>query len=244
MRWSVVSRPWGCPLNNRRCASPASREGYVSLLAMSFAFGLAVFGTALAVGLRAHLSAAVSEERAIRSRIALESAAAAVLGELASGRPTPATVQRTIDGQTITLELSRPGAKLDLVGDGEAILLGTLARQGLEGVPATSWRGARNLTEMSSRLGLSAAGEDCLRRRFTYGRAPALMDDARSPDPFPVQAGAGEQADIRASLSGARGDDVLWLRARFTGGETGWKVHDYRRLRGAATCEPSTSRSR
>lgn len=204
---------------------------------MSFAFGLAVFGTALAVGLRAYLFAAVSEEQEIRSRIALESAAAAVLGEMASGQPSSTPVQRTIGNRSITLELSRPGAKLDLGTDGDVVLLDALARQGLGGAQGTSWRGIRTLTEMSSRLGLDAAEEDCLRRRFTYGRAPAPIEVGTPSETLDLPAGAGEQVDVRASLSGARGDDVLWLRARFTGGETGWKVHDYRRLRGRATCE-------
>lgn len=209
---------------------------------MSFAFGLAVFGTALAVGLRAYISAAVSEEQTIRTRIVLESAAAAVLGEMASGRSSPATVQRTIGNRSITLELSRPGAKFDFVGDGEPVLIAALTRQGFGGVRETSWRGARTLTEMSARLRLDAAGEDCLRRRFTYGRAPAPIEVGTPSEVLDLRAGAGEQVDIRSSVAGSRGDDVLWLRARFTGGETGWKVHDYRRLRGRATCERSTLR--
>jgi hypothetical protein len=207
---------------------------------MSFAFGLAVFGTALAVGLRAYISAAVSEEQTIRTRIALESAVAAVLGEMASGRSSPVTVQRAIGNRSITLELSRPGVKFDFVGDGEPVLIAALTRQGFGGARETSWRGARTLTEMSSRLRLDAAGEDCLRRRFTYGRAPAPIEGGTPP--ATLQAGVGEQVDIRSSVTGAQGDDVLWLRARFTGGETGWKVHDYRRLRGRATCERSTLR--
>jgi hypothetical protein len=170
---------------------------------MSFAFGLAVFGTALAVGMRAYLAAAVLEEQTIRNRMALESAAAAVLGELASGQSTQTTGPRTIGNRSIFLTLSRPGTKLDLAGDEPAALLEALIRQGL-GRPehGVAWRDARSLAEMSARLRLSTA--------------------------------------IRASLIGAQGDEVLWMRARFTGGRTGWKVHDYRRLRGAATCETAT----
>lgn len=204
---------------------------------MSFAFGLAVFGTALAVGLRAYVFAAVAEEQTIRTRIALESAAAAVLGEMASGRSSATTAQRTVGNRSITLELSRPGAKFDLVADGESVLSDALARYGFGGAREISWREVRTLTEMSSRLRLDAAGEDCLRRRFTYGRAPAPIEVGTPSEVLNLQAGAGEQLDIRSSASGARGDDVLWLRVRFTGGETGWKVHDYRRLRGTATCE-------
>jgi hypothetical protein len=237
MRWWAASGPWDCPLNSRTRASLACREGYVSLLAMSFAFGLAVFGTALAVGLRAYLAAAVSEEQTIRNRIRLESAAAAVLGELADGQSTPTTGQRTIGDRTISLALSRPGTKLDLAGDEPAALLEALIRQGLGPEQGAAWRDARSLAEMSARLSLSTAEEDCLRRRFTYGRAPALIDEGAPPTP---QAGAGEQVDLRASLVGPQGDEVLWVRARFTGGRTGWKVHDYRRLRGAATCKTVT----
>jgi hypothetical protein len=238
MRWWAASRPWDYPLNSPPRASPVCREGYVSLLAMSFAFGLAVFGTALAVGMRAYLAAAVLEEQTIRNRMALESAAAAVLGELASGQSTQTTGPRTIGNRSIFLTLSRPGTKLDLAGDEPAALLEALIRQGL-GRPehGVAWRDARSLAEMSARLRLSTAEEDCLRRRFTYGRAPALIDEGA---PLTPQAGAGEQLDIRASLIGAQGDEVLWMRARFTGGRTGWKVHDYRRLRGAATCETAT----
>jgi hypothetical protein len=210
---------------------------------MSFAFGLVVFGTALAVGLRAYLAAAVSEEQDIRNRIALESAAAGVLGEIASGASSPLTGQRMIGTRNVTVELSRTAAKLDLVADDERLLERALADLGLLRAATGSWRGARSLTELSARLKLDAAGEDCLRRGFTYGRAPApLYREAQTESPS-GQAVAGDQWDVRASLVGRSGGDLLWVRARLTGGATGWALHDYRRLHGRASArQPGNGR--
>ena len=227
-------------MNRRRRPEANPREGYVSLLAMSFAFGLVVFGTALAVGLRAYLAAAVSEEQGIRTRIVLESTSAAVLGEIAGGRPSPRIVQRSIGSRQVTIELSRTDAKFDVLTDEEALVVDALSDQGFGRVSAESWRGTQGLTDLSSRLRLDAAREDCLRRGFTYGRAPAPLNREATSANRTVQAGAGDQWDVRASLTGRSGDDVLWVRARFTGGETGWALHDYRRLRGKATCGPSS----
>ncbi len=230
-----------CRLKTPRVLKDSAREGYVSLLAMSFAFGLAIFGTALAVALRAYLAATGAEEQTIRTRIALESASAAVLGEMVAGQPSAPIGLRQIGTRSLTVTLSRPDAKLDFEGDGSTALSEALARQGLAAAGDGSWRGARNLAEVSARLGLSAAEEDCLRRAFTFGRSPApLSPEAGSADP-PLRLGAGDQLDLRASVSGARvRDEVLWLRVRFTGGETGWKVHDYRRLRGQVACRSRT----
>ena len=235
MRWSDVSRPWGCPLNNRRCANPASREGYVSLLAMSLAFGLAVFGTALAVGLRAYLSASVAQERDIRTRIVLESAAAELLGQMAAGRTVPAS-QTVLGGRVVVLEVSQPMEKLDFIGDGDDVLVPALTEMGVGQFDRAILGRAADLTAVSQGLRLSAEKEDCLRRAFTYGRAPAPMETATTGVAAPGLA-AGDQVDIRVSLRDRNTDRVLWIRARFSGRESGWALHDYRLIRGVASCK-------
>lgn len=215
------------------------REGYVSILAISFALGLALLGSAIAVGLSHYLGAAVGRERAILDRITLESAAAAELGRLSRGVPHPAAPherEMALNGRSVTVALSMPAGKHDLAGDARAVLAARLdeARlpNGLAERPAT---GADGLALRASRLGLAPAEEDRMRRLFTLGRAPGLLDPlAGEGADMEVERilGAGDQVDVRVAFRALGGEHVLWLRARHLGEESGaWALHDHRRLR-------------
>lgn len=199
---------------------------------MSFALGLAIFGGALAVGLRAYLSASVDQTREIRTRIALESAAATVLGELAAGGRLAAEVETDLSGRGQQVLVTPPGLKVDLASDMSEAVAQAAREAGLDIDPTFS-AAAGGLARVSAHHRLSATQEDCLRRVFTYGRGgvPRLQ----AGDVTDAQIRAGDQIDLRVHANGEPGD-VLWLRARFTGAETGWRVHDYRRLLGVEAC--------
>ncbi|MDI6623496.1 MAG: hypothetical protein QME55_02090 [Brevundimonas sp.] len=199
---------------------------------MSFALGLAIFGGALAVGLRTYLAASVDQTREIRTRIALESAAATVLGELAAGGRLAAEAERILSGDGQQVLVMLPGMKVDLASDPpDAVAEGT-REVGLDIDPIFS-AAAGGLALVSAHHRLSATQEDCLRRVFTYGRGGApRLEVGGLEDP---EVRAGDQVDLRVYAKGELGH-VLWLRARFTGGETGWRIHDYRRLNGVETC--------
>ncbi len=213
----------------------------MSLLAMSFAFGLAVFGTALSVALRAYLVASAAEQRDILDRITLESSANDVLGRFAAGevhsiKPTnPADVR--LNQRRVAVELSLPEGKLDLRGDPDLLVRSALQRGGLaktgKEVPAPAR--FETVEALSRSWRLSAGEEDCLRRLVTLGRAPeAFRTEAASGDGKGLMRSiaAGDQVDVRVSLSARSGVSVLWLRARFTGAiSRPWRVHDYRRLK-------------
>jgi hypothetical protein len=207
---------------------------------MSFAFGLAVFGTALAIGLRAYLVASATQQRDILDRISLESAANDVLGRLAAGevhsiKPSrPADVE--LNQRSAAIELSLPEGKHDLQGDADRTVLAALQRHGLavlnerRAAPSSF----ESLLDMSRTWRLSAGQEDCLRRVETVGRAPEEFRPAAAPgdgEGLTRTVTAGDQVDVRVSLSAPRATSVLWVRARFTGAADGpWRVHDYRRL--------------
>lgn len=234
MRWWPASEPWGYPLNR---PTLRRRSGYVSLLAVSFAFGLATLGTAVAVSVRAYISASTGQEREILDRIALETGAFETLGHLAAGASVPATQTRTVNGRPVTLALSLPGTKLDLGADPAVILTealeqaGVLAKGGELPKPHPA-----DLAAFSQAMGLNADGEDCLRQGFTYGRAPAVRTIGSNLEEPVLGVRAGEQVDVRAQIDRGALQKVLWLRARFSGGESGWALHDYRRLQGHFGC--------
>lgn len=219
---------------------------------MSFAFGLAVFGTALAVALRAYLVASSAEQRDILDRITLESAANEVLGRLAVGqshsiKPSSlAPIER--NQRWVAVELSLPEGKHDLQGDPDRVVLEALQRRGLttdreDKAAPTSFE---TLEAMSRGWRLSAGEEDCLRRLVTVGRAPEAFRLEAAPgegEGLTRSITAGDQVDVRASLTVPSGVKVLWIRARFTGAaDRPWRVHDYRRLKlesTQASCEPA-----
>lgn len=222
----------------------------MSLLAMSFAFGLAVFGTALAVGLRAYLVASATEQRDILDRMTLESAAHETLGRLAAGqshsiKPT-SLAEIGLNQRRVAVEMSLPEGKLDLQGDPEPVLRATLQQRGLttarEDKPAPS--SFASLAAMSRGWSLSASEEDCLRRLVTVGRTPeAFRPEAASGarEGLTRSVAAGDQVDVRVSLAARSGVKVIWVRARFTGAtERPWQVHDYRRLQVRASPTPCT----
>lgn len=215
------------------------REGYVSILAISFALGLALLGSAIAVGMTHYLSAAVGRERAILDRITLESVAATELGRLSSGVPHPAAPHErevVLNGRSVTVALSMPAGKHDLAGDSRAALVARLDEARLpNGLAERPPAGADGLALRAVRLGLSPAEEDRLRRLFTLGRAPGLLDPLASEGAdIDVERtlGAGDQVDVRVGFRDRGAEHVLWLRARHLGEESGaWALHDHRRLR-------------
>lgn len=202
------------------------------MLAMSFALGLAIFGGALAVGLKAYLAASVDETRDTRARIALESAAATVLGELAAGGELASETTTALDGGRQRILITLPGGKIDLASDAPAVVEAAARRHGFDIDPVVAST-ADGLAAVSTRQGLNATQEDCLRRAFTYGRGGApRFELGQLAD---VQMRAGDQVDLRIHAE-QRPGDVLWIRARLTGAATGWRIHDYRQLRGVAAC--------
>lgn len=198
---------------------------------MSFAFGLAVFGTAMAVGLRAYLSAAADEGRDIRIRIALESAAASALGELAAEGAAKPQYETAFAGDRQTVSVTLTGAKVDPAWDSAKVVADAARPVGLVLDPDFAAT-AGGLANLSGHHRLNASREDCLRRVFTYGRggAPRIEEPAAIGG---LAIRAGEQVDLRVQASSG---PVLWVRARFTGGDTGWRLHDYRRLHGVTAC--------
>lgn len=198
---------------------------------MSFAFGLALFGGALAVTLRAYLVAAADETQEIRARIALESAAATVLGELAAGGAVKPHAEVGIDGDRRTVRVTIPGTKVDPARDSPGAVAEAGRTAGLVVDPDFAAT-AGGLVEVSAHHRLNASREDCLRQVFTYGRGGAPLID-RSAPPEDLMVRAGDQVDLRIQASSG---PVLWVRARFTGAETGWRLHDYRLLHGATPC--------
>lgn len=218
---------------------------------MSFAFGLAVFGTALAVALRAYLVASAAEQRDILDRITLESGANDVLGRLAAGevhsiRPI-GLAEIGLNQRRVAVELSLPEGKYDLHGDPDQVVRGTLQQRDLttarEDKPAPS--SFETVEAMSRGWGVSASEEDCLRRLVTVGRAPEAFRAEAAPgdgEGLMRSITAGDQVDVRVSLFTPSGSKALWIRARFTGAaDRPWRVHDYRRLKlgsSPASCAP------
>jgi len=208
---------------------------------MSFAFGLAVLGSALAVGLRAYLVTSAAEQRDVLDRITLESAANEVLGRLAAGerhsiKPSSLPVFE-MNRRRVAVGLSLPEGKLDLKGDADPVVLNALKRNDLNApsqrtAPPSSFDA---LGAMSRMWRFSARQEDCLRSLVTLGRAPEVFrTEAASGDGGGLVRSitAGDQVDVRSSLETPAGSKVLWLRARFTGAmDRPWRVHDYRILR-------------
>lgn len=222
------------------------RDGYVTLLAVSFALGLAVLGAAVAASARAYIRAATVHERGLLDRMAMESAVAEFLGQIAAGRPyrmTATNAPTTIGARTVLLEFSSPLGKADPGMDDAAAIRVALRSVDL-GPPAEPGplAEAGSLTTLSRRLGLDAAAEDCLRRVATYGRAPATRTDVSTPDAAADRTvRPGDQLDVRAAVAGRSEGRVLWTRVRFQGDASGrWLVHDYRPL---SITKPSSCRS-
>ncbi len=200
---------------------------------MAFATGLAVIGGALAVGLHNYLSAAADQTNEIRTRIALESAAAEVLGRLAGGEAVPLAPSPNAGEPAVRVSLV--STKVDPAADAPGLVHAALTDAGVQPDGEGDPRAASGLAALSALWRLDAAGEDCLRRVLTYGRAPAPRADVVEPERL-QGVSAGDQLDVRTSIRTAAGDRALWVRARFTGRADGWVVHDYRRLAGPFTC--------
>jgi len=214
---------------------------------MSFAFGLALFGGALSVGLRAYLVAAATQQRDIVDRITLESAAHEVFGRLSAGEVHPVRPSRlddiTLNARQVAVELSLPEGKYDLADDPDPLVLGVLRDHGLGAGSASRAAPSSfaSLETMSRGWHLAAAEEDCLRRLMTVGRAPEELRPEAMPgdgESLARSIASGDQVDIRTSLQGRSGRRVLWMRARFSGNSMRpWQVHDFRLL---AITSPAT----
>lgn len=215
------------------------REGYVSLLAVTFAFALATLGTVMVVSLRSYVARAAGQERALIDRISLDSAAVKILGELAAGGEHPiapfTAPALTINGRSVVVETSLPEGKQDLAMDGADALIRDLDKAGLpNGIEALAGDKSRGLSDIARLAGLTADSEDCLRRRFTLGRAPEELEplaSVGSQSKFTRRATPGDQVDLRAAIIRGEREDILWVRARFTGVGLAWKIHEDRRLR-------------
>ncbi len=200
---------------------------------MSFTVGLAIFASALATGLGSYIRAVATEERLIREDIVLESAAAAVLGRLAAGDTVASVEANERQGRSIKVSVSPTSLRFDLATDeAEAIRIAG-AKAGLQIDPEVA-RVSEGLAVLSAQMRLGPSAEDCLRQSFTYGRGGQSMGGATTL-PATIRVQPGDQVDVRASTSGAPAT-VLWVRARFTDDESGWALHDYRRLRGVTPC--------
>lgn len=210
------------------------------MLAMSFAFGLAVFGTALAVGLRSYLVAAATEQREILDRITLESATHDVLGRLSAGETHAIRPSRLADvqlnGRSVGVGLSLPEGKHDPGIDSDATVLEALRNRGLleEAGRNSGPSSFDNLEAMSRGWQLSAVREDCLRAWITFGRSPEEFRSEAAPGEgtgLTRTISSGDQVDVRAALDSGSGQRVLWMRVRFSGSAIRpWQVHDFRRL--------------
>ena len=132
------------------------RDGYVSLLAMSFALGLALLGGGLSVGLQTYLRAAAREAGEALDRISLESAASEALGRIAAGEEHPVTPSTRpslrLNGREVSVELSLPEGKRDLMDDPDDELEQALEPFG---------RAGRDLPPVSARTSLADFWRRC-----------------------------------------------------------------------------------
>jgi len=200
---------------------------------MSFTVGLAIFASALATGLGSYIRAAATEERSIREDMVLESAAAAVLGRLAAGDTVATAGKSENGGRTIEVAVSPTSLRIDLATDDAETIRIAGVKAGFRIDPNTA-RASEGLAVLSAQMRLGPSAEDCLRRSFTYGRGGQPKSGAAA-SPATIRVQPGDQVDVRISTSSAPAT-VLWVRARFTDDETGWALHDYRRLRGVTPC--------
>jgi len=199
---------------------------------MSFTVGLAIFAGALSVSLLSYIRATASEERFIRESIVLESAAYTVLAQLAVGDTMASRGSVDIGGRTVEVLTTPTSVRADLASDDAATLKSAGSRVGLNVDPEVA-KAAGGLAALSARLRLDASAEDCLRQVFTYGRGGQARATS-TPRAFAVA--PGDQVDLRVSIPG-QSSTVLWLRARFTDAQTGWSLHDYRRLQNVTPCK-------
>ena len=199
---------------------------------MAFAVGLGIFGGALTTGLRAYLTTAAAEQRDILDRIALESAVNATLGQMVSDRESSVALvsEQSVNLRVVKVEVASPAFKYDLNGDDEEELMEALGPIAQSGKGRDTTYGIRTLDQLVRIWRLSTKEEDCARQRVTAGRAPAprLAEDVSSEELIAV-AGAGDQLDLRASITSDGGERVMWIRARLTGQPAQpWRSQDYR----------------
>jgi hypothetical protein len=205
---------------------------------MTFAFGLATLGAVMIVILRNYATATVRQERAVLDRISLDSAAALVLGRMEPQTDQPIAPHLApsvvLNGRTIVVEVSLPEGKADLAMDEAGALASGLEKRGLPtGLPELAGNERLGLADLARLTGLTMRAEDCLRRRYTLGRAPEGFEplaSAGSQTRLSRQIMVGDQVDLRSSFSREGRHEVLWQRARFTGMGPRWLIHDDRLL--------------
>jgi hypothetical protein len=197
---------------------------------MAYALGLATLASTLTAGFINYVRVARASEARLMADIRLESAASEVLGRLAE---TGLVAEANALTNDVTILIQSPLAQVDPTMDGEDGVGSDIAALLGREIPLEEMADQEGLVMASRAHRLSAREEDCLRRHVTYGRAPA----ERYPGLEPERISAGEQVDLRLALQSGNRDEVLWVRARLTGDEHGWQLHDYRRLSGAATCD-------
>lgn len=201
----------------------------MTLLAITFAFGLATLGATIAVSARSYLVSAASREQVILDRISLESVAMLALADIAQRGDRPLQPVRSpavsTNGRSVLTDISIPETKVDLkMDDAETIrkVWPVHSKGALSEDLATleAWSRAQKLSQ---------AAEDCARVSLTLGRAPEPFHEILLTEDVPLvsRLASGDQVDLRTHINGSNGR-VLWMRARFTGGR--WSLHDYRML--------------
>lgn len=212
--------------------SDNTRPGYVTLLAVTFAFGLATLGTALAVSVRSYVTSATLRERAIVDRISLESAAAQTLAQIATHGERPLSAEHwptvKFNGREVGVEVSTPDTKIDLGMDKEGLTRQVVQALALDRNASNE---AKSLVAWVRDAGVSSEQEDCLRRKATYGRAPEVLRVLSAGETSSTVIAAGDQADLRLSIKRPLDTSILWVRARFTEMQGEWALHDYRNLK-------------
>ncbi|MNU42131.1 hypothetical protein D3C71_308860 [compost metagenome] len=212
---------------NRR--SDARRSGYVTLLAITFAFGLATLGATIAVSARSYLVSATAREHVILDRISLESVAMLALADIAQRGERPLQPVRlpaaSINGRSIVTDISIPETKIDLKMDDAE----TIRKVWPIHPKGAVYEGLATLEAWSRSQNLSHAAEDCARFSLTFGRAPEPFHEILLTEDAPLvsRLASGDQVDLRVHINGSNGR-VLWVRARLTGER--WSLHDYRML--------------
>ena len=229
-------------------ASRRRAAGFSLPLTMALAFSLMTLASGI-VGMVVvsdrQAKAAASE---LVTRTTLESAIEQGLyGLERDGAPAAGewTDRASLNGLDVTLTFAPTRYKPDLNKSPAAEIAAALADPALGQQVAAALtpptpKGERpqfnRFSDVVQAVGADAAGEDCLRRRLTIGRAggatePAPPVNALVPQRKPLAAAA--LIDVRAETRDPEGRRVvLWRRVRYTGkSERLWLTHDWRELR-------------
>jgi hypothetical protein len=188
-----------------------------------------------------------SSEREVADLVTLESAVQGGLFALQrDGAPVANTWKDAarFNGRSVEMLFAPTKYKPDINRDPAADVQAALADADLKaavgqatapaapGSPATQYR---RFADFLRATGVNGPGEDCLRLRLTIGRVgakpePRLAETALIPDRSALA--AGDLIDVRAAAPDGRGgQEILWMRARYTGqAARPWRVNEWRRL--------------